>query len=202
MKKTSPLAPEEVEAARAHVQHGIDIVLHANNSPLEVLDVIATHHERMDGSGYPAGLGGDRIGMIGSMAGIVDTFAAMTRDRPYASAASAQQVLQEMYGWRDTLFPAALIDQFIQCIGLFPPGSLVEMNTGEVAIVVSQHRVHRLKPKVLMILDPLKEPYKALRTVDLLMQPSAPDGTRYHIIRSVAPATYGIDPAQYYLLDS
>lgn len=199
LQKTGILTEEEFETVRGHVQHSIDILHNADNTPLEVLDAVATHHERLDGAGYPRGLRGRQIGMLGAMAGIVDTFVAMTSQRPYAPAMSAQQALQEIYGWRDTLFPAALIEQFIQCIGIFPAGSIVELNSGEVALIASQNRIRKLKPRLLMVLDADKRPYKQPWILDLIQEPSNDAGKPYYIRRALPPGTHDIDPKQYYL---
>ena len=199
LRKTGVLSEEEFTTLRSHVNHSIDILHNARNTPYEVIDAVATHHERLDGSGYPRGLRDKQIGMLGAMAGIVDTFEAMTSERPYAPAMSAQQALQEIYGWRDTLFPGALIEHFIQCIGIFPAGSIVELNSGDVSLVVTQNRVRKLKPKLLMVLDPNKQPYPRPWLLDLMNDPKDRNEVPYHILGALPPGAHGIDPKHYYL---
>ena len=199
LKKTGMLTQKEFEQLRAHVTYSLEILRDTDDIPLDVFDTVATHHERFDGSGYPRGLKGEQIGMFGTMAGIVDCFQALISERPYASPISAHQAMQDLYGWRNKYFSGVLIEQFIQCLGIFPVGGLVELNTGDVAIVVSQNRVRKLKPQVLLILDHDKKRYTSPSLLDLINDPLAYDDKPFEIRRALAPGTYGIDPKEYYL---
>ena len=161
--------------------------------------VVAQHHERLDGSGYPRHLKGDQIYSFASMAGIVDSFEALVSQRPYAEAVSTHQALQQLNRWKGTSFHEALTEQFIQCIGIFPVGSLVELNTGDVAVVIGQNKIRRLKPKVMLLLDPGKQAYPYPSTLDLINDPLADDKTPYQIKRDLPTGAYGIDPQEFYL---
>src|ERR1700674_2146857 len=99
LEKQGRLTTEEYEEAKRHVAHGIEILTATPNVDPEVLEGIEQHHERMNGSGYPSGFVGDEIGIYGRMAGIVDTFAALTNHRPYAAAASSYEALRSISGW-------------------------------------------------------------------------------------------------------
>ena len=199
LKKTGMLSQKEFEQLRSHVTYSLEILRDTDDIPLDVFDTVATHHERFDGSGYPRGLKGEEIGMFGTMAGIVDCFQALISERPYASPISAHQAMQDLYGWRDKYFSGVLIEQFIQCLGIFPVGSLVELNTGDVAIVVSQNKVRKLKPQVLLILDHDKKRYSTPSMLDLINDPLAYDDKPFEIRRALSPGSYGIDPKEYYL---
>src|SRR5258705_1872075 len=102
------------------------------------------------------------------MAGIVDSLAALTNHRPYAAAASSYEALRSISGWAGDFFHEPLVQQFVSSIGVFPVGSLIELSTGEVAIVVAHNRVRRLKPRVLVVTGPDKtrSPHPAM--LDLL----------------------------------
>src|SRR6185312_917790 len=152
------LTPEEFEAVKAHVQHGLDVLGSTPNFPAEVIEGIAQHHERMNGSGYPNALMGEEIGVIGRMAGIVDCFAALTNHRPYASAVSSYEALRSITSWGGDFFHEPLVQQFVSSVGVFPVGSLIELSTGEVAVVVSHNKLRRLKPRVLVVTGPDKTP--------------------------------------------
>jgi HD-GYP domain-containing protein (c-di-GMP phosphodiesterase class II) len=199
LNKTGMLSQKEFETLRAHVAYSLEILRDTDDIPLEVFDTVATHHERYDGSGYPRGLKKDEIGMFGAMAGIVDCFQALISERPYASPVSAHQAMQDLYGWRDKYFSAALIEQFIQCLGIFPVGSVVELNTGDVGIVVSQNKVRKLKPQVLLVLDHQKKRYSTPTLLDLINNPLAHNDKPFEIRRALAPGAHGIDPKEYYL---
>ena len=103
----------------------------------DIINIALTHHERFDGSGYPGGLVGTQTPVYGRIAGVIDSYNAMISHRPYSEPQSQHKVLQQMYNWRNKLFQDELVEQFLQCLGVYPTGSLVELNTGEVAIVVN-----------------------------------------------------------------
>jgi hypothetical protein len=153
----------------------------------------------MDGSGYPAHLSGSEISIFGSMAAIVDCFEAITSDRPYATAVSTHQALQNLNGWKGKLFHEGLVEQFMQCVGVFPVGSLVELTTGDVGIVTAQNKIRRLRPKIMVVLDASKRPQQFPVMLDLMNDPVAPDGSIYAIKKDLPVGMYGIDAREYYL---
>jgi len=158
LAKPGTLSPAEFEVVKGHVDLGLASLEGSGGLTAAVMQGIAQHHERLDGSGYPKGLSGDQIGVYGRMTAIADGFAAMITPRPYANAYSAQEALLNLYEWGGTLFSAPMIEQFVQAIGVFPVGSLVELSNGEVAAVVAHNRVRRLEPKVLVLTAPDKSP--------------------------------------------
>lgn len=199
LRKTGELTPTEFEHFKSHVARSLVILDSNSEVSLDLFDIVEKHHERIDGSGYPHGLTGGEIGLFAEMAGLADTYCAMTRDTSYRNAFTNQQALERINQLRDGKFSANVVDQFIQCIGLYPVGTLVELNTGEVAVVISQNRVRRMKPKVMVLLGPDKSSNRYPPTLDLLYDPAAPDGSTYHIKKALAPNAYGIDPREFYL---
>ena len=119
----------------------------------EIIATVLNHHERHNGSGYPRGIPGNQIPVNGRIAALVDCYDAITSERAYSSAISAYDAVQLIYEWRDKDFQVDMVEQFIQCIGLYPTGTLVELSTNEVGLVLSQNRVRRLRPKVMLVLD-------------------------------------------------
>ncbi len=199
LEKQGRLTPEEFETAKSHVNLGLDILAATPNWPIEVLEGIAQHHERMNGSGYPRALRAERIGIFGRMAGITDCFAALTKSRPYAEAVSSYEALRSITGWGGEYFHAPLTEQFVQAIGVFPVGSLVELSTGEVAVVVSHNKVRRLKPRVLLLTAPDKTPSAYPIMVDLLYDPLLGGEEPAFIRRSLPTGAYGLNPRENYL---
>ena len=199
LRKTGELTPTEFEQFKTHVARSLVILDSNSEVSLDLFDIVEKHHERIDGSGYPHGLAGGEIGLFAEMAGLADTYCAMTRDTSYRNAFTNQQALERINQLRNTKFSANVVDQFIQCIGLYPVGTLVELSTGEVAVVISQNRVRRMKPKVMVLLGEDKSPNRYPPTLDLLYDPAAPDGSTYHIKKALAPTAYGIDPREFYL---
>ncbi len=199
LQKSGPLTPREYEIFKAHVDYSLQILSAAPNVQQQMLDIVARHHERYDGSGYPAGLRGDAVELMAEVAGICDVYCAMTRERPYGEAASSQVALDTVRSGRGTRFSESIVDQFVQCIGLYPVGTLVELNSGEVAVVVAQNRIRRLKPRVMILLGPDKKPNAYPKTLDLLYDPPCATGEPYVISRALQPGSFGVEPSEFYL---
>ncbi len=190
------LAAAEVDLVRSHVQHGLTIIGKSDISNLDVQDIVRSHHERHDGSGYPEGLSGNDIPITGRMLGIIDSYHAMSNVRPYRAAISQHQALQQIYAARNSLYQAEMIEQFQVCLGVYPTGSLVELSTGEVAIVMAQNQVRRLRPRVAILSTPDKLPLDDFRPVDLM---HLGDKDAVDIRRSLPVGEYGIDAARFFL---
>jgi HD-GYP domain-containing protein (c-di-GMP phosphodiesterase class II) len=199
LEKQGRLSDEEFDAAKEHVQHGLAILEETPDFDPEVLRGIEQHHERMNGSGYPRSLVGDEIGVFGRMAGIVDCFAALTNHRPYAAAVSSYEALRNITAWGGEFFHEALVQQFVSSVGVFPVGSLIELSTGEVAVVVEHSKVRRLKPRVLVVTGPDKTPATFPTMVDLLYDPKMGGEVPAFIKRGLAPGAYGLNLSDFYL---
>lgn len=200
LKKRGPLTDVERMHVRNHVNLGLEIISHAEALDSRVAEMVATHHERFDGSGYPKGLTGSQIPVFGRIGGIVDSYAAMSSDRSYAKAMSSYDAMREFKALSDKSFQAELVEQFIQAIGIFPAGTLVELNTGEIAVVLKEHRASRLRPEVAIILDANKRPLDDFRVVDLDEEPDdASETLNLWILRGVKPGEYDIKVDEYFL---
>ena len=185
---------------QSHVKLGVDL-LNANDSiDARVVDMVATHHERFDGSGYPNGLKGNQIPVFGRIAGIVDSYAAMSSERPYGQAMSSYDAMREFKSLADKSFQAELVEQFIQAIGIFPAGTLVELSTGEIAVVLKEHRTTRLLPEVAIILDASRRKLDDFRIVDLGDQPEEKLATSgIWIKRGLNPGEFDINLDDYFV---
>lgn len=196
LNKPGRLSPGEFMIMKRHVEFGTDIVSKIKGSGMEMIDMVRAHHERFDGSGYPLGTRGADIPLFGRIAGILDCYDAITSDRSYQQAISPHQALRVLYNARNAGFQEELVEQFIQCLGVYPTGSLVELVSGEVGIVIAQNRVRRLRPKIMLILDQNKVAMKNFETVDLDREIA---GKSLEITTVLDPGTYGINPKEYYL---
>ena len=196
LNKPGKLTDKEYEIMKSHVPLGVEILEKTSGIPPTALEIVRSHHERYNGSGYIMGLKGDQIGQFGMIAAIVDCYDAITSDRVYHSGISAHNALKKMYEWRQRDFHPKLIEQFIQCMGIYPIGSLVELNTGEIGVVITMNRIRRLKPRVILVLQANNSPYTELKTIDLMHHKTS-DGRLYEIDSVLDPGTYGIDPVTY-----
>jgi len=191
------LTEEETREMRHHVAHGVHLVKKSGIVNQDVLDMVAFHHERHDGSGYPRGLKGDQIPPFARIAGIVDTYDAITSQRSYAEARAPADAIKALYQERDKHFQAELVEALIQAIGIYPAGTIVELTSGEVGIVVAESRNRRLLPKVILVLNRKKQNYPRAKLVDLQDTQSSYQDKPISIARSLEPGAFGIDIGRY-----
>ncbi len=199
LNKPDKLSVDEFEVMKRHPVDGLRIVSEAKGVASSAMDVVLSHHERAGGSGYPRGLRNNSISPFSKLVAIVDVYDAITSDRVYHNGLDTLEATRRLYESRHADFDATLIEQFIQCLGVYPVGSLVEMNTGEVGIVISFHRDRRLRPKVLQILDSDKRYYKPPFVVDLARY-AEKGGSAYYIKSALSSGSYGVRAADYVLL--
>jgi HD-GYP domain-containing protein (c-di-GMP phosphodiesterase class II) len=196
LQKAGPLTPEENEIAKQHVLFSSQILAETPGIHPRLPALVMLHHERQDGSGYPKGLKADQIGLYGSMAAIADTFDALTAVRPYAEPLSPSSALSYLYKERGSGFHSDLVEQFIQCVGVFPVGSVVELNSGEVGIVITQNLVRRLKPRVMVVLDTKGQPMRPHKILDLDKDPKVRPDEPYRIKRTMEQTKLQVDPRE------
>ena len=195
LAKRGELNAGEKELVRSHVASSLELLCLQHSLPKEILMIVANHHERWDGTGYPRGLKARMIGREAEMAGLIDTFCAMIKDKPYRTARSHQEALEEIYQLRNRQFNPVLVEQLFQCVGLYPIGTLLELNNGEVGVVIEQNRVQRSRPRLLMLLDAQKKKTHDYRIVDLRE-------SRYQthkVLRALPQDAFGLDRQAYYL---
>lgn len=151
-----------------HVVHGVSMVAH-HEGLAEIKDMIAYHHERYDGSGYPNGLKGRAIPLFARILGITTTYEAMTRERFFSSKTSPTHALSKLYAWRHQLFDGRLVEKFIQALGVYPPGCIVLLNTGQIAIVTEINAEKRTRPVVRLLMAEDKTVLKEQPEVNLIL---------------------------------
>ncbi len=198
--KQTPLTAAEVQQLRDHVRLGLEVLgVNPGLSPI-IVEMVATHHERYDGSGYPRGLKGDQIPIFGRILGIVDSYDAMTSVRPYAPNRSPHDAINELYQQRGRLFQAELVEQFIQNCGIYPTGTLVELSSGQVAVITEVHSLKRLRPRVMLLLGPDKSPLDRFRELDMGETELDEAGAPLTIKRGLPNGSYGLDPVELFLV--
>jgi len=197
--RRADLTSAEDEDFKTHVGHGVEILSQTAGLPAELPGLASLHHERYDGSGYPRGLKSSAISQIGAIAGIVDTFDMLTAPSPYGMQMPPSNALNVLYQNRGTQFHAALVEQFIQCVGAFPVGSVVELNTGEVGVVITQNLVKRLQPRVMVVQDANGNPIHPHKVLDLVKEPMATPDEPYRIRRTLDQTTVKIDSKELFL---
>ena len=199
LSKTGELTAAETRVIRSHVEHSVAIMQHTPGVTERMLAMVQSHHERFDGSGYPEGLKSNEIPTFAKIGGMVDCYDALISPRPYAVQLTPYLALREIYTWRGNLFQSEVVEQFMQVVGVFPTGSVVELNTGLVGVVISQNETRRLRPRLMLILDEKKRRLSRFETVDLLNDQGWSDSAKHWIEKHVDAAVYGIDPQSLYL---
>jgi HD-GYP domain-containing protein (c-di-GMP phosphodiesterase class II) len=198
LEKTDELTQEEYALLTQHVNYGMQTLEQGNPLPHNIARGIREHHERIDGSGYPQGLCGESISIFGQIAAIADTFAAMTTERLHDVTHSAFDAMKELFKEAETKLHAPLVEQFVHAISIFPVGSLIELSSGEVAIVLEHNKIRRLEPKVLILTDDDKKMLKNPVLLDL-MKKNKSNSEQRRILRGLPDGAYGINYRDYYL---
>jgi len=183
---------------RRHVELGLEALGGHDTLEDDTYRGISEYHERLDGSGYPKGLKGDEIGLFGRMAAIVDSFATLITRRSYAPAMSALDAMRVLYAGADAGFSKQLIEDFLAALGIYPIGSLVELASGEIGMVLAQTPAHQLRPRLLLLTDADKLPRPA-RPIDLLSNPVDRNDHVMRIERGLPYGAYNIDPRRFQL---
>jgi HD-GYP domain-containing protein (c-di-GMP phosphodiesterase class II) len=188
LHKPGRLSPEEFEVMKLHARHSRDIL--ATTEGIGELTIItaAQHHERLDGTGYPEGLKGEEISEYGRMVAITDVYDAITADRVYHKGMTPTQGLKKLLEWSGDHLDPVLVRQFIRCIGLYPIGSLVLLESGRLGTVVETNEADQRLPVVRVMYHTRFRMPITLETIDL-----AKPGNQDRILRAVDPDEYKID---------
>ena len=193
--KPGPLDEEEWKLARSHVPLGRGIIRGMDGITPRVMELVQSHHERFDGSGYPDKLKGTDIPTYAKIAGIVDTYDALVSFRPYAGERPPHEAMRYIYGLRRTLFQDEVVVKFMQVVGAFPTGSVVELNTGAVGVVLAQNQM-RLRPRLALLTDEAKHRMSQPAVVDMMYDSPWADTGKFWIDRCLQNGAYGIEPQQ------
>ena len=180
------LAPEEIAMIKRHVEVGLNLFQRKGMTDESVIECVASHHERLDGSGYPGALSGDDIPVFGRITGLVDCYNAITGSRKYAESQSPSEAINELYKLKGVHFHSDLVDEFIHALGVYPVGALVELSTGEVAVSVAQSPTRRLRPVVMKLLDKDKRPLAKPEKVELEHETHTMAGAKLDQARAAA----------------
>lgn len=192
LSKSTQLTDKEVRILRGHTLHGRNILMSNPGLYHGVTDVAHSHHECLDGSGFPRGLKAVGISQNTRMVSIVDTYIDMTTGHYGDKPSTTLEAVRFLYANRGTKFDDELVLQFVQCVGLYPPGSVALLNNGEVGIVISTNYKNRRLPKVLVLLDHDKNPIKP-RVVNLGNAREQGEKKEFLIKDILINGSYGID---------
>lgn len=138
LNKPGSLSEAEFSSVRAHPSAGHRMLQEVGEIDPVALDVCLHHHEKLDGSGYPKGLRGEDISLFARMGAICDVYDAITSNRPYKQGWCPADSLRRMAAWRGGHLDAQLFAAFVKCLGIYPLGTLVRLQSERLAVVVGQ----------------------------------------------------------------
>ncbi|GAA6206022.1 MULTISPECIES: HD-GYP domain-containing protein [Thalassotalea] len=185
LEKQEKLTKNEMSVVQKHVLWGMEMSKREGYSSPILTDMLVNHHERLDGSGYPRGIAGDKISKLSRITAIVDVYDAMTADKPYKKAMLPQAVFRHLLNEKKK-FDADIVQQFIKYLGIHPVGSLVELSNEKIAIVIEGNRTDPLKPKIKVIYSLKLNSYTKPVEFDLTQE-------EFVIINSIKASDYQIN---------
>lgn len=196
LNKPGKLSPEEYNIMKQHPELGFKLLKDEKGMSMEVLDIILHHHERKNACGYPDELPEHKIPLLTQVVSIVDVYDAITSDRCYHDGISPYNALNNIYKWAEKDFNKELVENFIKCLGIYPIGSLVELDNGLVGVVISANKSTRLRPMIMLVLDKNKKAFKKRKILNLAYPHWHKGPHALEISKILDPNSYDIDIRQ------
>ncbi|HWR39018.1 MAG TPA: HD-GYP domain-containing protein [Patescibacteria group bacterium] len=169
--KNEKLTQEEVDAIRRHPELGFELIRKSPEISILSAHCAFQHHERVDGSGYPRGLQGSDVHQYAQIVGIADVFDALSSNSAYRRALHPREALAILQKASDKFFDEAILQAFCDNIAVYPIGSLVRLNTKQIAVVVDISREAKSRPVVRIVLDEWNQKMANFLEIDLSKHP-------------------------------
>ncbi len=192
LNKEGSFSDEEFEIMKTHTTWGYNILTENPDLIPEVANVAHSHHERLNGRGYPRALPPEEITYYTRIVAIADTYDAITSERVYSPAKTSQEGLRILIGAKGSHFDPGMVDRFVECIGIYPAGGVAELSNGEVGIILPATHELRQTPKVLVVRDSNKKVCTE-KVVDLSIEQDDGKGRRLKINHLLSDNAFGID---------
>jgi putative nucleotidyltransferase with HDIG domain len=167
LHKPGRLTPEEFEEMKKHVNYGLEVLADLPNLSDLALSLVREHHERLDGNGYPNQLPAEKISQYSRMIAIVDSYDAMTAERVYKAGMHPIKAFRILVKESPNSFDNELVEKFIQCLGLYPVGTLVKLTSGKLGIISRLNKNKPLKPFVRVFYNTRLKQNIAIEELDL-----------------------------------
>jgi putative nucleotidyltransferase with HDIG domain len=196
LNKEEKLTEKELAMMRKHAEYSRTILEQTQGITENAINMAAQHHERVDGTGYPLGLKGEEISYYAKAVAIADVYDAMTSKRCYQDKSLPTEVLKKLYEWSSYHYDRTLVEQFIRCVGIYPVGTLVQLESGLVGVIVQNGEKNLLQPIVRIVYNTRDGSYVRLPYEIDLAQPSGKKGED-RIVSCESPERLGIKPEIY-----
>ena len=192
LNKPGKFTNDEMQVMKNHTTWGRDVIMSARGIFPGAVDVAYGHHEHLDGEGYPRGVKSSGIPRYTRIVAIVDAYDAITSNRVYQKGRLHLEAVNILTKARDSHFDSHFVIQFIDCMGIYPVGNLVEMSNGEVGVVIEKNIQNKTRPKVLLLLDANKQSQPNI-IIDMATDAKDQAGENYRIYKVLHSDDYGID---------
>ncbi len=196
LNKPGSFTTEEYELMKAHTIYGKKLLIGKSGIYAGAVDTAFSHHERLDGSGYPRAVGTEKIPYFAKIVAIADTYDAITSHRCYKDGVPSIKAFEILFKHCDTGYERELVETFIKMMGVYAPGCIVEMTNGEIGIVLSINKGQRLKPKVLLLKTKTNSEIKQ-RLVDLSANVTDLNSKVYAVKDAYIDGTFDINLRDY-----
>lgn len=197
LNKPGRLDPEELQIMQTHTALGYELLKSSDGMNRNAVEVAYTHHEQMNSKGYPRHIGHADISHFSKIVAIADVYDAITSKKVYQDGRTHLEATGILTGLAGTQLDSQLVYKFIESIGVYPPGCLVELTNGAIAVVVEGNENLKLRPKIIIILDEYKEPVPE-QVLDLSEMIADKRGDLYTIKSIVKAEDWKIDTTKYY----
>jgi HD-GYP domain-containing protein (c-di-GMP phosphodiesterase class II) len=196
LNKPDKLTDDEFVIMRMHVVDGAEILRRTPDMPPITAVIAFEHHLRVDGTGYPYGAKRASLNLGTMLCSIADVYDAMRSQRAYQQSFATDRILSVLKRNDGSQFDQHLVRRFSQLMGIYPPGNLVRLDTGELAVVLKIYAPDPYRPKVRVVIG--ADSQKLLRPYDVNLWETTPEARGPQTVTSpVDPATAGIDPLTY-----
>ncbi len=195
LNKPGKLTPEEFEVIKMHPAKGVQLLQGQPSISNDILRGVGEHHEKFNGLGYPDGLKGKKISLFASLISLSDVYDALTSKRVYKSGVQPNTAMRTIFSMRGEDFFPGHVERFVKFLGIYPIGSLVQLENGFYALVSSPNPGDPLHPNVKIIMDRQRRTCMP-KDLDLSRHK---DNESLRIIETFDPKDFRIDPAQYLL---
>ena len=196
LNKPDKLTDEEFTIMKRHVVDGAEILRRTPEIPALAPVVAFEHHLRRDGTGYPHGVTRPSLNLGTMLCSIADVYDAMRSQRRYQQASPTDRILAVLQRNDGTQFDQNLVRRFVQLVGIYPAGNLVQLDTGEIAVVLRVHAPDPYRPRVRILFG--REGERLELPIDRnLWEADADTGRPSAVAAPVDPAAYQIDPLEY-----
>jgi HD-GYP domain-containing protein (c-di-GMP phosphodiesterase class II) len=188
LKKKEKLTPEELNQIRTHPIHSYRVVSKELKYPEEIGVIALQHHERWDGQGYPRKLRGEDINIAARIVAVADSYIAMINNRPHRNSMIGYTAMKSLLNDNGSHFDPKILKVFLESMGIYPIGSIVQLNTSGIGRVIETHPEAPLRPALELIIDEYGNKLTEREIVDLLTRKGV------FIVKAVDPKS--LAPAQ------